>query len=340
MDDNNTENEHQEASQLAQSNKARASSLQPSSNPTTNAFANHPGVANLPREVRSSPPRLTDAIIAPPEAANLAVKPTRRILFPSPKQAKDQRALGETSLNPNKSSEDISSKEGHSNCLDYDPSDKENRPPTPNDELQLDDLFEDSHQLLARLSTPSPRTTTNPELFKTPGDSATSDRQVPVTGDIFSSAAKLLFLPTTPSRTLSSIQHTSPIGELTPFTLHVNQLLSEANNSSCLGDNSFDLSALPPLNLSPHSHPQNEFDLSSFDHQDFLNTDLPIPSSPPWFGVYEDPMEAGGDIWSDFQLPTSPDKRPLPEGEETREPVLEEEAIMEKSSAVLKEGGE
>lgn len=339
MDDINTENEHREASQLAQSSRPRASSLEPSSTTTTNTLANHPGEANLPREVQSSPPRLTGAIPTPPEAAELVVKPTRRILFPSPKHAKDQRALGETSLNHNKPSEDVSSKEGHSDCLEYDPSDKENRPPTPNEELHLDDLFEDSHHLLARLSTPSPRTIANPEGFKTPGNPATPDRQLPLTGEFFSSAAKLLFLPTTPSRILSKFQQTAPAGELTPFTLHVSQILSEANNASSLEDDSFDLSTLPPLNLSPSSHPQKEFDLSSFDHQDFLNTDIPIPSSPPWFGVYEDPMEAGNDIWSNFQLPTSPEKRPLPEAEKTQEPVLVKEAIAREASAVLKEGG-
>ena len=36
---------------------------------------------------------------------------------------------------------------------------------------------------------------------------------------------------------------------------------------------------------------------------------MPMPSSPPaWFGVYEDPIEPGGGLWSDYQFPTSPKK--------------------------------
>lgn len=339
MDDINTENEYREASRLAQSNKPRASSLQPSSTTGTNTLANHPGAANLSREVRSSPPRLTGAILAPLEAADLALKPTRRILFPSPRHTKDQRALGETSSNSTKPNEDVSSKGDHSGCLDYDLSDKENRPPTPTEQQNFDDLFEDSHHLITRPSTPSTRNIAYPETFKTPGNPATPDRHVPATGDFFSSAAKVLFLPTTPIRTLSKFHQTPPIGDLTPFTLEMTQLLSEANNASPLGGSSFDFSALPLLNLSPSSHPQNEFDFASFNHQDFLSTDMPIPSSPPWFGVYEDPMETGDDLWSDFQLPTSPDKKPLPEAEETQGPVLDEAATTRESSTVVEEGG-
>lgn len=54
-------------------------------------------------------------------------------------------------------------------------------------------------------------------------------------------------------------------------------------------------------------------------------------------------MEAGGDIWGNFQLPisTSSVKTPLPEGEvdETQgPPLIDDKAITGESSAVLKEG--
>lgn len=337
MDDVHTENEYRDVTQSALSNKPRASSLQPSSTTANSTVANHSGLANLAREVLSSPPRLTGAILTPLEATDLAVKPTKRILFPSPRQVKDQRALGETSLNPSKPSEDFSSKEGHSDCLDNDSEDKENRPPTPSRELHFDDLFEDSHHvLLPRLSTPSPRTNNNLEPFKSPGNPATPDRQVPITGEFLSSAAKLLLFPTTPSRTISKLQQAAPIGELTPMSLHLSQILAEANNSDSLGDPSFDLSALP-LGLSPSSHSQNVFDLSTFDHQDFLNTAMPISSSPSWFGVYEDPVEAGSDLWSDFPIPASPDKGPIAEVVEASEAILDKESLTKESSAVLDE---
>lgn len=337
VDNLTTGNECQEALQLALCNKPRASSLQPSSTTTTKMLANHPGIATLSRETRSSPPRLTSAILGPLEVSDLAPKPTRRILFPSPRPNKDQRALGETSANPDKPSEDVNPKGDRSRCLDYDPSDKENRPPTPTEDRHFDDVLEDSHQSMIRPTTPSPRNIADPELFKTPGNPDTPDRLLPVTGDFFSSAAKLLFHPTTPSQTLPKFQQTPPLGELTPFSLQISQIFSGANNTSPAGGNSFDFSALPYLNLSPKSHARPDLDFSSFDHQDFLSTDIPIPSSPPWFGVYEDPMESSGDIWADFQLPTSPDKRPLPAAEEMQGPVLDKEAATGEIAAVAQE---
>ncbi len=324
--------------QVPQPNKPRASSLQPSSGTSTEKLSNQLGVTTLSREVQSSPPRLAGTILAPIEVGDLTPKPTRRILFPSPKQIKDQRALGETSSNPENHSEDVHSKGDHSRQVEYDPSDKENRPPTPNEDPSFDDLFDDNNQPMTRPATPTPTNTTNLELFKTPGNPVTPDRYPPLTGDFFSSAAKVLFHPITPVRTLSTPQQTLPMGELTPFTL-VNQILSEANNASPTRVNSFDFAALPSLHNSPSSHTRHDFDFSNFDPQDLLSTDMPIPSSPPWFGVYEDPMEAGGDLWSVFQLPDSPDKRPLTEAEEILGPTLDREAPPGECSAQVEGGG-
>ena len=303
-------------------------------------LANNPSIATLSREIRSSPPRPNSTILGPLQVSDLALKPTRRILFPSPRPNKDQRPLGETGANPDKPSEDVDPKGDRSRCLDDDPSDKENRPPTPTEDRHFDDILEDSHQSVIRPTTPSPSKIADPELFKTPGNPDTPDRLVPVTGDFFSSAAKLLFHPTTPIQTLPKFQQMPSSSELTPFSRQIRQILSDVNDASPSGatGNLFDFSALPYLNLTPKSHTQQDLGFSNFDHQDFLSTDMPIPSSPSWFGVYEDPMESSGDLWGDFQLPTSPDQRLLSEAEKTQRPVSDQEATTEEPTTVTQEG--
>lgn len=304
-----------------------------------NRHTTHPNLTEFTREVRSSPPpHLTGALHTPLEVTDLTPKPTRRILFPSPRQGKESRALGETSSNLDKPGEDVGLKEDFSCCPDDDQSNKENRPPTPSEDQHFDSLFEDSQDTVLRLATPSPRNMANPDLFTTPGKAVTPERPLPFTGDFFSSAAKMLFHPTTPAQLLPKFQQTPPVGELTPFTLQVNRLLSDANTGSPSGGTSFDFSTLPYLHLSPNSHARADFDLSSFDPQDYLSTDIAIPSSPPWFGVYEDPKENDDDLWKDFQLTTSPDTRPLADG---REQVLDEMAVVHKASIAVEvpEGG-
>ena len=104
---------------------------------------------------------------------------------------------------------------------------------------------------------------------------------------------------TTPKRTPSK-SNIQALGELTPFTAHLNSLLSEANDSQ-----NFDFPSLPSLDTSPN-RVRNDFDFSQFDTTDFLSTDAPMPSSPPaWFGVYVDPVEQGNGLWSDYQLPAA-----------------------------------
>ena len=185
--------------------------------------------------------------------------------------------------------------------LDNDQADKENCPPREDD--GLDHLFtEDQHD--KRSTTPTPTGSSQNHTFKTPNRS--SNRLPPTTGDFFSSAAKaLLRAPTTPKRTPTKDIH--PLGELTPFTAHLNQLLSDANDGNgSPGSNDFDFPALPSLHNTPGRRTM-DFDFSQFDSQDFLSTDVPMPSSPPaWFGVYEDPREHGaGSLWGDYALPNS-----------------------------------
>ena len=256
-------------------------------------------VAALERAIRSSPHKFRGTELVPIDVEDLTPQPTRRVLFPSPtlsEEAKSKRSsvVGSSGKGRHKESGKLFE------VPDNDVADKENRPPAEDD--GLDHLFTDDHT--TRATTPTPTSSSRAHTFKTPKRSPT--RLPPTTGDFFSSAAKaLLRAPTTPKRTPT--KDIQPLGELTPFTAHLNQLLSDANNGNgSPGSNGFDFPSLPSLHNTPGPRTM-DFDFSHFDSQDLLSTDVPMPSSPPaWFGVYEDPIEHGaGSLWGDYTLPNS-----------------------------------
>ena len=266
-------------------------------------------LAALERAIKSSPHKFVGTQQVPIELGDLTPQPTRRILFPSPTQSQEarskriSRAGSENGDSRTKAFEDTASRI-------LDPADKENCPPA-SEGGELDQLFEEDPFISARSTTPTPTSSSRAMVFKTP--LRTPGRLLPTTGDFFSSAAKALLRPTTtPKRTPT--EHTEPLGEMSPFTAHLNHLLSEANNGSP-GSQSFDFPSLPSLHNTPGRHVRTmDFDFSQFDSQDLLSTDVPMPSSPPaWFGVYEDPVEQGDDsLWVDFQFPkaaSSPDEQ-------------------------------
>ena len=258
-------------------------------------------VAALERAIRSSPHKFRGTENVPIEVEDLTPQPTRRVLFPSP-------ILSEGStLNSNPvidgSGKGLNQSSGKlSEVSNDDQADKENRPP-PDEGDGLDHLFTEEYHV-ERATTPTPTSSSRAHTFKTPRRSP--GRLPPTTGDFFSSTAKaLLRAPTTPKRTPS--KDTQPLGELTPFTAHLNQLLSDANNENgSPGSRSFDFPSLPSLHNTPGRRTM-DFDFSQFDSQDLLSTDVPMPSSPPaWFGVYEDPIDHGaGSLWGDYALPNS-----------------------------------
>lgn len=65
---------------------------------------------------------------------------------------------------------------------------------------------------------------------------------------------------------------------------------------------------MPSLGTTPNQ--THTFEYSSFDPQDFMSTDVPMPSSPPpgWFGVYEDPAEGDVALWDGYSFGTPPEK--------------------------------
>lgn len=272
-------------------------------------------MAALQRAIKSSPHKFSGTEHVPIEVEDMTPQPTRRLLFPSPTKSQEARfkhnlvACGDKQKQRPKALDNISTST-------TDQADKENCPPTEDDEL--DQLFEDDCHQEARSKTPTPTSSKGAILFKTP--SRSPGQHVTTTGDFFSSAAKaLLHPPTTPKR--SSAKETQPLGELTPFTVHLNQLLSETNNGSP-GSQTFNFPSLPSLRNTPSRATRNiDFDFSQFDSQDLLSTD--VPSSPPaWIGVYEDPVEREIEsLWGDYQLPTSAS---TPPNEEAAEIVIGE----------------
>ena len=258
-------------------------------------------VAALERAIRSSPHKFRGTEHVPIDVEDLTPQPTRRVLFPSPTLS--EKAKSNRNAVVNDSGKGRSQDIGKAFVVSADDqADKENCPP-PFDDDSLDHLFtEDQHG--TRATTPTPTSSSRSHTFKTPRRSP--NRLLPATGDFFSSTAKaLLRAPTTPKRTPS--KEIQPLVELTPFTAHLNQLLSDANNGNgSPGSRSFDFPSLPSLHNTPGRRP-TDFDFSQFDSQDLLSTDVPMPSSPPtWFGVYEDPIEHGTEsLWGDYTLPNS-----------------------------------
>ena len=302
----------------------RASSVQLTSPQSKARMNDASALAALERAIRSSPHKFAGSQHSPIEIGDLTPQPTRRILFPSPTQSQEARSRCD-SATPSGSQAKPRTLEDISNHK-IDQADKENCPPAADDDA-LDQLFEEDPFISARSITPTPTGSSQAFVFKTP--TRTPGRLPPTTGDFFSSAAKaLLRHQTTPKRT--PVRDSLPLGELSPFTTHLNKLLSDASNGSP-GSQSFEFLSLPSLHNTPGRQMQTmDFDFSQFDSQDLLSTDVPMPSSPPaWFGVYEDPIEKEtGSLWEDFTLPhpASPPDNDVPTtgNAKTRELELDE----------------
>ncbi len=287
--------------QLPVFKKRRALSVQLSRAQRTKCgLDNASAAAALHRAIQSSPARLTGTQNAPIPIADLTPRPTRRLLFPSPSQSNSAK-LDDSLGSPIAAKEQTFESNRHRASVDTDDeqADKENCPPMPDENEAYDDLFEEEPRSNTRPTTPTSASKALDQTFKTPRNNSTPHRGLPKTGDFFSSTAKaLLNHPITPRRNAST-SAAQPLGEMTPFTAHLNQLFSDANGSPSAN---FDFPSLPSLHNTP-GRVADSYDFSHFDSQDFLSTDVPMPSSPPvWFGVYEDPIESGG-AFSDYPLP-------------------------------------
>ncbi|MCJ1474851.1 hypothetical protein MMC13_003511 [Lambiella insularis] len=268
-------------------------------------------VAALQRAIQSSPGRFLGTKHVPIEVEDLTPKPTRRVLFPSPKNRKtiDLGECDDIQVR-NKSQGNSSAGPKPPNCAS-DTTDKENHPPPATNDDLFDDLFDDVPKSSSCPSSP-PRSSRLPSnSFRTPTKSPS--KRPMTTGDFFSSAAKaFLHPPRTPTRTPTKTKEA--LGELTPFTRHLNEMLSDAHGSGSPSrltpSTGMDFLSLPPLdsNADVGSTPSRYFRSEDFDFGHADSEGVGMPSSPPgtWFGVYEDPREAGNGGWGAFDFGSSP----------------------------------
>ncbi|KAI9816782.1 MAG: hypothetical protein M1827_001427 [Pycnora praestabilis] len=261
-------------------------------------------VAALQRAIQSSPARFLGTQHSPIDLDDLTPKPIRRLLFPSPRNGLEAKSLQATSTKPQTPLQKFTAgRDADSKPPAVDQSDKENCPPVEDEDGELAHLFEDD-DLEDRPSTPSPsRQLPAIGLLRTP-DRMTPSKLASTPKDIFSSAAKNLFLPPLTPLRISRSGGGGGVAEMTPFTAQLNQLLSEAHGSP-LRLEGYDF--LPTSN----GRRSTGFDLPYFDPEDLLSTDIPMPSSPPaFFSLYEDPVLPSSGFWSDYVMPESP-KEPL-----------------------------
>ncbi|KAJ9618991.1 hypothetical protein H2203_008807 [Taxawa tesnikishii (nom. ined.)] len=254
--------EHTEAAP-ARTDRPRATSMQPEKRPTDtqNRWTGADLDAALHRAIQSSPARFLGTQESPIELdTDLTPRPTRRILFPSPRKEGEVRTLDDSAL-PTLKEALNKGNAGAVHCTstfnDEDNLDKENLPPPVDADDDLAHLFEGSpNGLLFKTPakvTPTKRTPRSQQnqfddLLKTPTPSHTrASLLCSPNANAFLptfSPAETRNLPMTPSRnTVGS----SPRGQMTPFTRHLTQLLSDTNENALLSSpgRPFDFSDLP-----------------------------------------------------------------------------------------------
>ena len=313
----------------------RASSLQLTRFPHSESegMNNSVNAAALQRAIQSSPPRLIGSQQIPIDLDGPTLKSTRRRLFPSPNRSGESTALAENYGIGNATVSENVPREDHSTHEDSENNnaDKENQVP---DDDRLSNLFGEEQAETSRPSTPPPRLTeTNP--FQTPTQQSAL-RSLLSPGDAFSSAKAFFHGQSVPNRTPSK---TSPrkhisLEEMTPLTRHFHEFFSDGGLADSSPSKFIDFSSLPNLEESTSSG--QYLDGNSFEYNDFISTDAPMPSSPPpGWGVYEDlPGESmgfngdvggvtGSESWM-LNFGSSPLKAGLkdPAAEETEEDIM------------------
>ncbi|ORY09950.1 hypothetical protein BCR34DRAFT_567529 [Clohesyomyces aquaticus] len=291
--------------QMKQPIRPRASSFQSKdANPgpqMDQAAAN----AALRRAIQSSPVAMRGHKDSPIEIENdLTPKPTRRLLFPSPRKTSGVKPLTDSpSISPTNKADKHAKEARVTAADDYD---KENCPPAAaiddDDDDDLAHLFEEpvSPKTTPIKTTPNKGTPLN-DLLKTPTPGSrrrpalTPKRGPEATADLFGLSL------TTPTRLLVTPNRgtrAATVAPLTPFTAQLNALLSDGLQGS--PSHTFDFSAFPSFNT-PGRSSVSGIQFCDFAPDDFLSSDMPIPSSPPGglgFSLYEDPATSTVGLWS------------------------------------------
>jgi len=213
--------------------------------------------AALHRAIQSSPARFLGTQESPIELEDdLTPKPTRRLLFPSPRKDGEAKSLDDSCIPMSTSKQSGGKTTRITNDpfqIDTSTIDKENLPPFDIDD-DFSHLFEGSPSAFFKTpakytprKTPTSKSTAQFEaLLATPtpsrrnisGGSVTTRTpnrgQDPFLPTFSSSETKNLF-PVTPSRNISNSNITSPSPSreiMTPFTRHLTQLLNETSSAN------------------------------------------------------------------------------------------------------------
>lgn len=282
---------------LPYSMHSRASSFQGSTNAEIPRMDGATAFAALHRAIQSSPVVRRGSQDAPIDLdPDLTPKPTRRLLFPSPRRAGETKSLADAQHPESPTTKSHLFKPGdiRSHATEAEDTDKENCPPRTNhDNDDLAHLFEEHI---------SPKTTPTKgaplqDLIKTPTPG--SRRRPALTPKRGAENNADIIGLTTPSRNIFTPNRSgraATVAPETPFTRQLNALLSD-----CLSSPSqhIDFSVFPTFNMTPGRNMGGQF--TDFNTDDFLSSDLPIPSSPPaglGFSLYEDPATSTVGLWS------------------------------------------
>lgn len=276
---------------------------------STAITALHRAIQSSPATARLGTNRDTPIDVDP----DLTPRPTRRILFPSPRKSGETKSLSDSGLSaspkPRSRAFEPTAPPLRLPTLEEE-TDKENCPP-PTEHDDLAHLFEDD---ISPNKTPTKAAPLTTDLLKTP---TPGSRLRPALSPRRSSENSALGL-TTPSRNILMTPNRSnraaTIAPETPFTRQLNALLSDA--MACSPSQHMDFSLFSNFNMTPGGRSATATataaqvaQFGDYLTEDFLlSSDMPVPSSPPGggcdglgFSLYEDPetaTEGGGGLWS------------------------------------------
>lgn len=223
---------------------------------------------------------------------DLTPRPTRRLLFPSPRKPGEMKSLAGGDAHNLHSSRSIPTGTAaipmqSLNSVVEEEGDKENCPPPA---VHEDDL---AHLFNSPKATPT-RGASFEDLLKTPTPGSRQRASLNPAGQVDLGP----LTPSRASRTPRGSGRAALLAPETPFTRQLNDLLSDSIVHGSPSQH-FDFSAFPTFNTPGRSSILQFGDLLQHDP---LSSDLPIPSSSPPknfdFSVFEDPNTSTIGLWS------------------------------------------
>lgn len=283
--------------------------------------------AALERAIQSSPARFMGSQASPIEVEEegLTPKPVRRQLFPSPRKSGEVKRLDDAPSKPANSTADLFADFAESStkpkAKDIPISlplptedtttfaatiteDKENLPPSlhDNDSDGLSHLFgEDVDGNFLSMTPKSTRSFLN--FLRTPTPKTNRIRRVlsPRTSvnEALQNSIDHITTPSRSTRRTPNPNQWQGMADATPFTAHLNALLSDAPLASSPSGFGLQLHDFTLPNIgSPGADGRFEFNVEGFGHDnDFFSTDIVMPSSPP--APWQNTPGGGFKLWED-----------------------------------------